>query len=112
MVVSGNPGRFDRLSLVGMLVTTNDAFYGLSQHALPKHRGGATTGPAYDAGSEANTEMCAHIPGPPCGNAGVRMTNGAEGFVHVHAGIHGVADLIPAQHDWRNDVVRVEVTRL
>ncbi len=30
-------------------------------------------------------------------------------FVHVHAGIHGVADLVPAAHDWRNPVVEVVI---
>lgn len=112
VVVRGIPGRFDRVSMVGMLVTTNDAFYGFSSHRAPRFGHDDFTGPAYDAGSEANTEMCAHIPGPPCGNAGVRVPNGAEGFVHVHAGIHGIGNLSAAEFDWRNDVVRVEIRRL
>jgi hypothetical protein len=40
------------------------------------------------------------------------MTTGAEGFVHVHAGIHGIKDLVPARDDWRNPVARIEVRRL
>jgi len=108
------------LSLVSMLVTTNDGFVGLD--SIPLHGCGVAITPsrnhrmavdaaAYDAGSEANTESCDHIPGPPCGNPGVRVTEGAEGYVHVHAGIHGIADLMPAMQDWRNPAAEVWITR-
>lgn len=106
------PGRADRLSLVGMLVTTNDAFYGLNGVELPRHGESVFHAVAYDAGSEANTEKCDHIPGPPCNNGGKRVTTGAEGFVHVHAGIHGIGDLVPARDDWRNPVALIRVRRL
>jgi hypothetical protein len=66
---------------------------------------------AYDAGSEANTELCEHIPGPPCGNQ-ARMLTGAEGFVHVHRGIHGVGDLNEAAMDWNNPVVKVVIEKM
>ena len=68
--------------------------------------------PAYDSGSEANNELCAFIPGPPCNNPLIRATAGAEGFVHVHAGIHGIGTLDPAIHDWRNGVARIRITRM
>ena len=102
-------GRFPVISVVGMLVTTNDAFYAASTSVLPFRSTTTVTALAYDAGSEANTESCAHIPGPPCGNGGVRVTDGAEGYVHVHAGVHGGADLVPAMHDWRNPVAHVTI---
>ena len=105
-------GRFRNVTVVGMLVTTNDAFFALNGVPGPR-RGSAThRAPAYDAGSEANNENCAYIPGPPCGNAGVRMTERAEGYVHIHAGIHGIADLVPATHDWRNPVAKITIRRL
>ncbi len=59
-----------------------------------------------------NSEDCIYIPGPPCGNPGVRDTDGAEGFVHVHPGIHGIADLVPAAHDWRNPVALITIERI
>ena len=68
--------------------------------------------PAYDAGTENNNEMCRFIPGPPCGNRGVRDTAGAEGYVHVHRGVHGGADLDPALFDWRNPVAKIVITKL
>lgn len=67
---------------------------------------------AYDAGSEDNSEDCAYIPGPPCGNGDVRDTVGAEGYVYIHSGIHGIGDLEPAEFDWGNPVATVKIERL
>ena len=63
---------------------------------------------AYDSGTEANSEDCTYIPGPPCGNH-AKYPATSEGFVHVHAGIHGSgeSDLDPATHDWRDPVARL-----
>lgn len=104
--------RFNRISLAGMLVSTNDAFYALSGISVPYYGSRREMSPAYDAGSEANNETCAFIPGPPCGNEGVRAVDGSEGYVHIHAGIHGGADLDPAEHDWRNPVAAIRIRRL
>ena len=62
--------------------------------------------------SEENNEDCAFIPGPPCNNPHVRATDKAEGFVHIHSGIHGGTILIPARDDWRNPVAKIIVTRV
>jgi hypothetical protein len=105
-------GPWTRLTALGMLVTTNDAFFGLDSADISgRPRSKVFSVPAYDAGSEVNSESCTYIPGPPCGNGGVRDTEGAEGFVYVHSGIHGIADLVPAAHDWRNPVARITVER-
>lgn len=65
---------------------------------------------AYDAGSEANSESCAYIPGPPCMNP-VHDDSDSEGYVHVHAGVHGGegSGLDPAMHDWRNPAAMLEI---
>ncbi len=105
-------GGFRFLSMAGMLVTTNDAFFAVRGARVPAHGTRTFRSPAYDAGSETNTEDCAHIPGPPCGNPMVRVTDGAEGYVHIHAGIHGVGNLAPSEHDWRNPVAKITVSRL
>ncbi|MDX1630999.1 MAG: spondin domain-containing protein, partial [Thermoanaerobaculia bacterium] len=104
----GNP----LISAVGMLVTTNDAFFGLDSVDVIGGRWWIrTAAPAYDAGSEADTESCSDIPGPPCMNPGVRVTEGAEGYVHVHQGIDGTGDLDPAIWDWHNPVVSIQIIR-
>ena len=108
-------GRFDQLSLAGMLVNTNDAFAAVDTVALPRgrNRSVAYYASAYDAGSEANNEHCDFIPGPACGGApNERDTDSAEGFVYVHSGVHGIGDLDPAQHDWRNPVAKIVVKRV
>jgi hypothetical protein len=99
------------ITVVGMLVTTNDAFFALNGVRGPGYGTKTYYSPAYDAGSEANNEDCAFIPGPPCEMPGVH-TDDAEGYVHIHAGIHGGADLVPAGHDWRNPVAKVTIRRL
>ena len=92
-------------TVLGMLVTTNDSFYAASGEV---RRSQSFYGPAWDAGSEANTWSCAHIPGPPCGNAGVRVTAGAEGVIKISEGVNQ-GSLRP--FDWRNPVVKVGVRR-
>lgn len=99
------------LTAVGMLATTNDAFFGVRNVRLPFYGMTRTTAVAYDAGSEANSELCEFIPGPPCGNH-VHDDSEAEGFIHVHSGIRDVGDLNPANMDWRNPVVEIKVRRL
>lgn len=101
----------DRLSAIGMLVSTNDAFFGLTNHRidLPVNRVDHVFAPAWDAGTEFNSESCELIPGPPCGNPGVRDTDGAEGRVGIHTGIHGIGDLQPSMWTWNNPVVEITI---
>lgn len=105
--------RFNKLSLAGMLATSNDAFFALNSINVPR-RGLKSTAVAYDAGSEANTELCSDIPGPPCApdSGNQRVTAGAEGFVHVHNGIHGTGDLNAANMTWHNPVAMVVIERM
>ena len=83
---------------------------------MPRGRGESRSvtlrSPAYDAGSEENNEDGAFIPGPPFGSLNVRATAGAEGFVHIHRGVQGVADLAPETYDWRNPTAEIRVTRV
>lgn len=105
-------GLWRQLSLAGMLVTTNDTFVGLSGVSLPLRGSKTHYSPGYDAGSEANNEDCDYIPGPPCGNPGVRDTEGAEGYVYIGNGVHGIADLDPAEHDWNNPTAKITIKRV
>ena len=97
------------ISTLGMLVTSNDAFFAAG-HVAPSHRT-SFYAQAWDAGSEANTQDCAHIPGPPCGSPGVRVEDGAEGYVYTHAGIQDRDSLSSETHDWQNPVARIEIRR-
>lgn len=102
--------RFNRFSFAAMLIPTNDTFVAVNSTRLPRHSK-VVYARAYDAGSEVNDELCANIPGPPCGGEGASAEDG-EGFVHISDGIHGIGDLGPDAYDWRNPVARVEIRRV
>lgn len=108
--IRGRPSQ-DRLSLAAMLLPTNDGFYAVDAVPLPARGTSTYTALGHDAGSEFNDELCANIPGPQCGGAGLSVEDG-EGYVHVHPGTHGMADLSRASYDWRNPLAVVTVTRI
>jgi hypothetical protein len=107
-------GSFRYVSVAAMLVPTNDAFFALNGVEGPHGREVVTRySPAYDAGTEANDQLCTHIPGPPtaCQGEGFNPARGADNFVHIHPGIHGIGDLSAARYDWRNPVARITIRR-
>jgi hypothetical protein len=101
-------GQFNRLTVLTMLVNTNDAFTGLD--SLRVHGHGATLRTrAYDAGSERNNEDADFIPGPCCNHPFVRDPEGA--LIRSHLGITGVGDLSPAVYGWSEPVARIKIER-
>ena len=36
---------------------------------------------------------------------------GEQGYVHIHAGIHGIGNLVAADRDWRNPVAHISIRR-
>lgn len=119
-----------RLSVVAMLLPTNDGFVGLDSISIP-HRPGIYTYylNGYDAGTEANDEIIngggavgvPGIPADPGGNAGAGATGVSttehNHSVHVHRGIvgdtdpvGGMSDLDNRVHTWNNPVAKVVVT--
>ena len=101
--------RGERLSLVGMLVNTNDAFTGLDSVRLG-NRTKVIEVDAYDAGTEVNNELASHIPGPVGGNPFVREPEG--GVIAPHEGITGQPGGIdPMVYDWDDPVARITIER-
>lgn len=120
----------DRLSIVAMLLPTNDAFAGLNAIEIPTDPGRYTFNVnAYDAGTEANDELLTGggapgvpgMPGDPSGLAGTGGTGAAltdaNTTVHIHRGslgdtdpIGGSSDLDSRVHRWLNPVIRVTIT--
>lgn len=111
-------GRSSMISVAGMLVTTNDAFFAVRDIWFLGHEKVMIEAVAYDAGSERNSENCDFIPGPPCGNSPAHDPANSEGYVHIHAGIHGIGPeeqdprVDPAEHDWRNPVAKITIRRI
>ena len=118
------------LSVVAMMLPTNDGFIGLNSWKIPTEAGTYSfTVNAYDAGTEANDEMItgggapgvAGIPAAPgmnagTGGTGVTMTED-NAYVHIHRGslgdddlAGGKSDLDNTVHRWLNPVARITVT--
>ena len=108
------------LSIVSMLICTNDGFTGVDSWALPASGSLTVDSDAYDAGSEQNTEDFADIV-PPCqgligvmsDDEGTGMSNPAlaeDGVITMHAGIQGGTDLTVADHGWTGSVARITVS--
>jgi len=119
----------DSLSIVAMILPTNDGFIALNNWKVPTTPGVyKVTLNAYDAGTEANDEIVngagapgeAGIPGDPGGNSGTGATGvnaEIEGFVHIHRGVlgdtdsaGGVSDLDVTKHRWLNPIATAIIT--
>ena len=100
---------FKKVSLVSMLVNTNDAFAGMNSVWLPRHGSKTVYLWAFDAGSEKNTESVEHIPGPCCGNPLMRVPTHER--IRFHRGIKDIADLDPAVYGWKRVVAKVTIKR-
>ena len=107
-----------RLSLVAMIICTNDGFTGLDSKRLKLDPGESKTFylRSFDAGTEINTEMNVDIvPAPFCGGGGIGtgMSNpllAENGVITRHGGITGSGDL-DATFDWDDPVVKLTITR-
>lgn len=98
-------GNFNRLSIMTMLVRTNDAFTGLDSVLLNKNK--TIMANAYDNGSEKNNEQGAFIPGPPFNHMMVRDPDAQ--LIVRHPGIQGGGDLTPFA--WKDPVARIEIKK-
>lgn len=119
-----------RLSIVAMLLPTNDGFAGMNAIEIPTEPGRYVYNVnAYDAGTEANDEIvngggAPGVPGIPAAPGGFAGTGGTgvagadtNPYVHIHRGNigdtdpnGGKSDVNSTVHRWLNPVVRVIVT--
>lgn len=123
-------GALTHLSLVAMLLPTNDAFVGLDGWEIPNTPGSYTLYlNAYDAGTEANDEQITGggapgVPGIPAAPDGMGGQNGtgvmddsSNDRVHIHPGLlgdtdpnGGISDVDSRIHRWLNPVAALIVT--
>lgn len=118
----------DYLSIVAMMLPTNDGFIALNSAKIPSEAGTYMYMlNAYDAGTEANDEIIngggapntAGIPAAPDGTSGTGasgLTATVEGFVHIHRGnvgdfstTDGMSDLNVQTHRFLNPVASVTI---
>ncbi len=115
------------LSLVSMILPTNDGFVALNGIEIPTDAGVYTYyAKAYDAGTEANDEIVGSgavgeagfpAPGPVAatlGSSGTGVVADAEGFVHIHRGVlgdtdatGGASDIDSTRHRWLNPIAKI-----
>jgi len=130
MLTDFDTGANDHLSIVSMLLPTNDGFLGLDAWKIPEDAGTYTLYlNAYDAGTEVNDELVNGggasgvlgipvNPGANGGTAGTGVTTAETNqSVHIHRGnvgdtdaMGGVSDVDSRIHRWLNPVAKVVVT--
>ncbi|GAA4896532.1 spondin domain-containing protein [Ferrimonas pelagia] len=107
------------LTLATMLVNTNDAFAGVDGRTLADlavNQSFTMTLPVYDAGTEANSELAATIPGPAGGGAGFDSNRDDVDYVARHGGVVSLDDgyaqsALLSLHRFDAPVARLSVTR-
>lgn len=112
ILIEANDPRY-QLSLVSMLARTNDAIAtvkGISTYMKVGQKR-AYLAHVYDAGAEKNTELCAHIPAPPCNSHG-KGTDGGEGYIRPHEGFLGVGDLDANRDAFASVAAKIIVERV
>ncbi|MCG8383723.1 MAG: spondin domain-containing protein [Gammaproteobacteria bacterium] len=112
------------LSVLSMLVNTNDALAAVNGKDLSTLAVGDTTElylMTYDTGTEANSETADTIPGPAASSGNGEGFNAARDdvrdAVHIHAGVVTADDglatsTLLSQHRWDNPVASVSIHRI
>jgi hypothetical protein len=109
------------LSVSSMLVNTNDAITGINGASVADLAAGESLSwrsIAYDAGTEANTESAAHIPGPAGGGEGFNAArDDIADRVAMHTGVVSQDDGfatsgLTGQHRFDNPVAQITVERI
>ncbi|GGI80725.1 spondin domain-containing protein [Shewanella gelidii] len=107
------------LSVVTMLVNTNDAFTGLGNYDISALAAGSMVKMrtiTYDAGTENNSEAKGTIPGPADGGEGFNAARDDVNRVHSHPGVisadDGLSDsVLGASHRFDNPTMSVTIAR-
>ena len=107
------------LSIVSMLVNTNDAFTGLTAmdlSSLAVDSPQTWTLGVYDAGTEGNSELAGTIPGPADGGAGYDEQRDDVDFVAKHPGVVTLDDglstsVLTQAHRFDNPAIKLTITR-
>ena len=98
------------ISSASMIEMTNDGFVSLLGVEVPCVGTSTYFLDGWDAGSEANTELCSQIPAPcPRPPRPGSCSVAVEGAVHIHSGIHGCGGFPPEVYHWLNPVAKITI---
>ena len=118
--ISAQPNH-NQLTFAAMLLPTTDTFVALVGMPLPLQGSVSYLALAYDAGTEANDQNCAHIPGPHCGGEAHSMASDMdEGFVYISNGFHDLGHmddegneiLGTKLYDWHHSVAQITIKKV
>ena len=131
-MLTGGAGTDNQLlSVVGMILPSNDGFVGLNSIHIPAEPGTYTYyATVYDAGTEANDEQRGSgapgqpgFPVPPPLDPMIGMNGSgfssatAEGFIHIHRGVlgdtdpvGGHSDIDSTRHRWMAPAAKITLT--
>ena len=118
--VSYDDGEDSRISVFTMLVNTNDAFTGANAVDLSQLQVGETLqihSPAWDAGTEGNSEAAGTLPGPADSNGeGFNSARDDLDLVTIHQGVVTHDDgfsssILDQSHRFDNPVAGISITR-
>ena len=121
LVVEADDDTALSLTVLTMLVNTNDAFTGVNGADISDLAVGASMTfrtPSYDSGTEANSEAAGTIPGPVDGGEGFNAArDDVADQVTMHGGVVTSADgysgsILGQQHRWDNPVTTVSIMRV
>ncbi|BAJ03877.1 spondin domain-containing protein [Shewanella violacea] len=115
-----SPDEVASISVLTMLVNTNDAFAGVNSVSLVDLAVNTTvkfSSIAYDAGTEANSEAKGTIPGPADSGEGFNAARDDVDRVHAHPGVISADDglansVLSASHRFDNPVLTISIERL
>ena len=107
------------VSFATMLVNTNDAFTGRTHipiDDLAINQSMTLFTRSYDAGTEANSESAASVPGPAGGGEGFNPDRDDNDVIAVHPGVVTFDDgllssALDESHRWQHPVARIVLTR-
>jgi len=119
LVITTTSEEAPKLTVITMLVNTNDAFSGrtaidVSGMAIGDNLSMMTR--SYDSGTEANSEVAGTIPGPADGGEGFNSARDDVDYVAGHPGVISMDDgltssVLSANHKFDNPVMKITITR-
>ncbi len=120
MILTVEAGGEASVSVLSMLVNTNDAFTGVTGLDLTTMNVGDASiylPVVYDAGTEENSEMAGTIPGPADGGEGVSEGRETIDMVTLHSGVVTADDGLPdsvldASHRFSNPAMKLVISRV
>lgn len=113
-------GTGSQITLVSMLVNTNDAIAAIIRMDLGTmavNEEKTFSANVYDAGTEGNSEAASDVPGPAAGGEGFNAARNDRDLISTHPGVISIDDglassALKASHRFDNPVAKIIIKRI